>query len=236
MTTGNNSFPGSSSLPEHILGRLLGSTRPGLAIYDPAVLVRPEQLVAAIGNFVLQMWELPVEQLPNAMSATEAVIRAERLVAAGRVDSTRFDLPYQSISPQRLLDSAQRLLPDPPECPVAVHGNLRCTALELLDGSISSWPEPDEGGIGDPYRDLAGLSRDLARLIGAGAVGALFSSVALERPEPVRLEFWVMIGQLLEAGGAVLDPPAHAPLPHAPLPHTPPAHTPQSDSSPAPSP
>ncbi len=54
---------------------------------------------------------------------------------------------------------------------------------------------PDRRGLSAD--DLSFLARDLAAAIGPAAVPALFDAYGAERPDPVRIEFWVTLRQLL---------------------------------------
>lgn len=121
----------------------------------------------------------------------------ERL-ASGLVSSASFDEPYRPHAPERLLSIASGLADRLDEAPtVPVHGALALADLRIAGGSVVGWSIPLIQRQGDAYVDLSFLARDLASAIGPAAVPALFDAYGLERPDPVRIEFWVTIRQLL---------------------------------------
>lgn len=120
------------------------------------------------------------------------------------VDSSGFDEPYRAQPADRLLSIATDLLARLDERPVdeptpvlSLPGGppLSLGAILLADGAVVS--PTDAVAVGDPYADLSFLARELATAIGPAAVPALFDAAGIERPDPVRIEFWITLRQLL---------------------------------------
>jgi len=127
------------------------------------------------------------------------VARARRRVAAGSVDRARFDPPYQRYDPAALLDLVERGRPaDPaPEDLTVIHGGARLDRVWFDDGQVSGWSSLDDGGVGDPYRDLATMAVDLADRVTPEALGPFMDAYGLDRPDVVRLDWHVLLDQLL---------------------------------------
>ncbi|MFN8053504.1 MAG: phosphotransferase [Acidimicrobiales bacterium] len=180
---------------------VLATPGPGTPADSPTALMRPDDLVAALARFLQRVHgSAPAgDAEPVTASATLATARAR--VADGAVDASSFDEPYRSQSSERLLTIASDLA-DLVEgrgeiAAVTVHGSLRLGDLLLDGGEVTGWAVPAVALVGDPYVDLAFLARDLAGAVGPAAVPALFDAYGLDRPDPLRIEFWVTVGQLL---------------------------------------
>lgn len=171
----------------------------GVPADSPAARVRPDDLVVALARFLRDLHRSEPAPAAGSATPTDYVARARREVEAGLVDRERFDPPYRPHEPARLVaiaaDLAGRLGDDEPGAPV--HGSLSLADLRLVDGAVVGWAVPEGPLVGDRYVDLSFLARDLATTIGPAAVPALFDAYGLDRPDPVRIEFWVTIRQLL---------------------------------------
>lgn len=168
----------------------------GVPADDPAALVRPDDLVAALARYLhaLHQSEPPADAAVADLAAALATATAR--VGDGLVDPAGFDEPYRRWSPDRLLEVAReqaRLAARPPSVPI--HGTLRLSALRVDDGEIV--PPEEAPVLGDPYADLAYLASDLAAAISPAAVPALFEAYGDERPDPLRIDLWMTLRQLL---------------------------------------
>lgn len=177
----------------------LDAPRSGTPADSPTALMRPDDLVGAIGRFLRRLAASePVEGAP-LLDPSSALAEARARVDAGEVDPSRFDAPYRHLTALRLLDAATalaaRLAEAAPAPTVPVHGSLVVSRLQLDGGDVVGWP-PAEPAVGDAYVDLAAVAVDLAGLIGPAAVPAVVDAAGIAVPEPLRIEFWVTIRQL----------------------------------------
>ena len=167
---------------------------------DSAVaLTRPDDLVGAIGRFLTLVHAEPVPPGADDRSAPAELAAASLRVAGGEADAVGFDPPYAAQDPARLLEIATGLWE---RCGHGWGGEVRLigaglAGLEVEDGEVCGWPDASVALRGDPYSDLARLARDLSVAIGPAAVPALFDSCGIERPDPARIEFWILLLQLL---------------------------------------
>jgi aminoglycoside phosphotransferase len=162
------------------------------------VVFDPDRLVATVAT---ALRELHASDVPDGTASTnddllleEARIRVEH----GAVDVEAFDEPFQRHDVARLLEVARRVrpsLPDPD--PVLIHGAARLSSVRVLDDLTVAWVPSTRVGVGDPYRDLATMSIDLAARVSPQALGPFFDAYGLEQVDLARLDFHVMLDQLL---------------------------------------
>ena len=143
------------------------------------------------------MHTLPTEGCPGDTSIEALLAEATERVDAGVVDPARFDEPYRRHRPDDLLAIAHQTRPPDPVEPVVVHGAARLSSLLLVEGRPAAWLDLDRCGVGDPYRDLATLSIDLAAQVSPEILGPFLDLYGLEWPELVRMDFHVLVDQLL---------------------------------------
>lgn len=177
----------------------LGAPTTGVPAVAPEALMRPDDLVVALAGFLADVHALgtgTVEE--SADHRLDALARAAQRVESNVIDAAAFDAPYAGQSPERLVmiatDLHQRIAPS---TAVVVHGALDMNQLSLSEGRVCDWPALAELRFGDRYADLSFLARDLARVVGPQCVPALFDAYGLERPDPLAVEFWVTLRQVL---------------------------------------
>lgn len=182
----------------------LAHPRDGVPANSPAALVRPQALIEAVAAFVRELHASPLPEPAGpagveAWDVDSAFERAAADVAAGRIDPARFDEPYRSQTPRAMLEMAdgyRRILAArPPARSVRVHGDLRLETLLLDEGRVVGWPEVPTR-IGDPWADYASLARSCVAVLGPGSILALFEQLDPADTDPIRLEYWVCIGQI----------------------------------------
>jgi aminoglycoside phosphotransferase len=123
----------------------------------------------------------------------EARLRIEH----GAVVAQGLDEAYQRHTPERLFEVASRMRPTPPDPePTLVHGHADLTALRVLEGELA-WADSARLGAGDPYRDLATFAIDLAGRVSPQALGPFFDAYGADEVDLVRLDFHVLLDQLL---------------------------------------
>lgn len=139
----------------------------------------------------------PTEGCPTDTSIGALVAEARARVDDGRAAPERFDPPFRRYQPAELLDLALRSRPDEPSPAVVVHGSARLSSLALDGGAAAGWFDLGRCGVGDAYRDLATLAIDLADRVSPEILGPFLEAYGLERPELVRMDFHVLLDQLL---------------------------------------
>lgn len=147
-----------------------------------------------------RLHDLPVPECPFDASDEALLEEAARRVAAGAVAEDRLDAAYRRYRPAELLRLARAAVPRSPGPPlVVVHGDARLAHLDLDPVSgVGTWSELRRLGVGDPYRDLATLSVDLvAGGAGSEVLGQFFEAYGIEHPDVVRLDFHILLDQLL---------------------------------------
>jgi aminoglycoside 3'-phosphotransferase-2 len=141
---------------------------------------------------------LPAESCPFDTSNEALLAEAGRRVEADAVDAAAFDAAYRRYRPDELLVLAEASRPAPG--PVAVvHGRAHLALLEVdpVTGS-ARWSGLEHLGVGDPYRDLATLTLDLVAGGAASEIlGTFFAAYGIEHPDVLRLDFHVLVDQLL---------------------------------------
>jgi aminoglycoside phosphotransferase len=129
------------------------------------------------------------------------VAEAWRRVADGRVDPARFDPAYRRYTPADLLALVERGHPGDLDAAqrTVVHGTARLDHLWFVGEaeSVSGWSALQRAGVGDPYRDLATMAVDLAATVAPEALGPFVDAYGLEHADVVRLDWHVVLDQLL---------------------------------------
>ncbi len=220
---GSSSF-GSSSVAIDALGSG-GSTRrgarweadeetlwfdapPGCPADWAEIRVQPGAVVEALGHALARLHALPAAgaSAPSDLTVldpAELVGQAAERVRRGLVDPTNFEQARSSLAPGRLLDQADALLPllskraeRTPVRLVPTHGAARPGAFWLDQGQLRALLGVSGLALSDPYRDLAAASRWLVSNVSGEALPAFFSAYGLPDPDPIRLEFHVLLDEL----------------------------------------
>jgi aminoglycoside phosphotransferase len=163
------------------------------ALSDPHARSRPELVVPALGRWLAGVHASPTKGL-SVVSTAELVDRAVTRLEAGEVDLSDVDRAYQRIRPATLRAQLEAGVPPEADPPVAISGSARFDSLTIDDGVVSATCPVTLAG--DPYLDLASLARDLARLIGPEALWPFFDAYGLDRPDPLRLDFFMLLNAL----------------------------------------
>jgi len=157
----------------------------------------PFGLIEMIAEALRSLHHTPIEGCPTDTGVGALVAEADARVHDGRVDPARFDAPFRRYPPADLLGLALRSRPDEPADAVLVHGSARLSSLAVVDGGAAGWFDLERCGVGDPYRDLATFAIDLADRVSPEILGPFLEAYGIERPELVRMDFHVLLDQLL---------------------------------------
>jgi aminoglycoside phosphotransferase len=162
------------------------------------VVFDPERLVAELADQLGRLHAVPLAGCPTETSVDLLLDEARLRVEHGAVDPALFDEPYQRHSVDRLLEVASRMRPPQPDpTPVLVHGRATISSLRVLDDLSIGWQPSNRMGAGDPYRDLATISIDLAAKVSPQALGPFFDLYGSDEVDLARLDFHVLLDQLL---------------------------------------
>jgi aminoglycoside phosphotransferase len=174
---------------------------------DLARLVDVSTLVLAVADALAALHALdppPAVRAEAPAAGIEALVElAGRRVAAGLVDPERFDAPYRRYTPDQLVDLVRRSQPDEPDHPVVTLGSAHLRHLRVsVEGNVAGWAIEAAGGVvpagvGDRYRDLAVVAIELAGVVSPETLGPVFDRYGLAAPELARLDFHVLVDQLL---------------------------------------
>ncbi len=88
-----------------------------------------------------------------------------------------------------------------PSDPVVARGHPRrrpgSDVVRVDAGRIVGWDAVDRCGRGDAYRDLATMATSLVDVVGPEALGPFLDAYGIDRPDVLRLDWHVMIDQIL---------------------------------------
>jgi aminoglycoside phosphotransferase len=173
----------------------------GHALFE--VITDAEKLVTLVADALRALHETPLDGCPLATTPDELLEEARLRVEHGTVDLTRADAAYRRHRPERLLEVAQRTRPPRPDPgAVLVHGEATLSSLRLIGADVGDemsvgWVDNPRFGAGDRYRDLATISIDLAGRVSPQALGPFFDVYGIEHVDLARLDFHVLLDQLL---------------------------------------
>lgn len=155
------------------------------------------ELLTLLGAGLRELHSVPVEGCPFDAGNEALLDRAEHAVAADAVDGSRFDRAYQRSTPAELLDIVTSSRPTDPDVSVLVHGAACLEVVRVDGGRVIGWSSLARSGRGDAYRDLATMATDLVAVIGPEALGPFIDAYGLEHPDVLRLDWHVMVDQLV---------------------------------------
>jgi len=153
-------------------------------------------VLGELGRCLRRMHETDPSNCPWVRDLPEIVAEATNRVAAGQVAVDRFDPPYRRYTPAELLDVVVGSIPSPSSSPVVVHGSARLSALRIEADELR-WVDVSACGLGDAYRDLATMAVDVASAISPEALGPFLDAYGIDHPDLVRLDWHVLVDQLL---------------------------------------
>ena len=183
-----------------LAGRVPWSDRAGSGVRldHPSARLQPEAIVRAMASVSRVMHGLDVSSCSFSASVDDLLERATRRVDAGLTPRGSFAPPYQRYEPVDLLAMCVAVRPDDLEVAsdlVVTHGSLIPANLSVDDGEVTAVTGGAGLGVGDRYRDLAVTAAALAEVVGPGAVGPFFAEYGIERPDPLKIDFFVLLSQ-----------------------------------------
>jgi kanamycin kinase/aminoglycoside 3'-phosphotransferase-2 len=159
-----------------------------------------EALIRALAVGLRRVHDLPLDGCPFPSSADHHLAIARERVATGRVDPTHLDAPFRRYTPERLLElveASRGSAEADPDDLVVVHGDFCLPNVLLDEGAVSGYLDLGRAGVGDRYLDLADVAGSLARNLSPEALGPFFDAYGLDLPDLLRIDFYVLLGELL---------------------------------------
>jgi aminoglycoside phosphotransferase len=117
--------------------------------------------------------------------------RARRRVAAGLVDSRRFDEAYRRYDADRLLRLWEQSSPGDEDL-VVTHGDYTLEHVLVDGGAVRGYVDWDRCGVADRYVDLALAARSLAAAVGPELVVTFFEHYGIDHPSLAKIDFYVL--------------------------------------------
>ncbi len=155
------------------------------------------ELLDLLGAGLRTLHATPTDRCPFDAGNAGLLDRAEAAVAAGAVDVDRFDRAYRRSTAADLLRIVATSRPPDPDPPTVIHGAAGLDVIRVDGGRIVGWDAVEHAGLGDPYRDLATMAVHLVDLVGPEALGPFLDAYGIEHADVLRLDWHVMIDQLL---------------------------------------
>jgi aminoglycoside phosphotransferase len=155
------------------------------------------ELLELLGSGLAAFHAVDGSTCPFECGNADLLDRASAAVASGTVDPDRFDRAYTRSTPADLLRIVADSGPADPVAPVVVHGEARLDVVRVDAGRIVGGDAVERSGLGDPYRDLATMATSLVDVVGPEALGPFLDAYGIEHADVLRLDWHVMIDQLL---------------------------------------
>lgn len=182
-------------------GWLVTDEVPGVAAHDPALrMTSVGPLVESLARGLRAFHDaVPASACPFDSRLDGLVERAVARVAAGAVDTSTMGPTARRLTAAELLDSVLAMRPDEPvDDLVVAHGDPCLPNLLVDPGTTALISVVDMGrvGVSDRYRDLAIVARSLVANLGPEVGYRFFDAYGLSHPDPVKLEFYVLLDDL----------------------------------------
>lgn len=150
-----------------------------------------------------------VDTLPT-VSTKSLLEEALARLSSDEVDIATLDRAYRSVPPDTL---ARQLAASCPPEPTAAVPLAEADPLDQVrfDGTTATSERPAVRA-GDRYLDLGPMAGRLARLVGPEALPVFFDAYGVSAPDSRRLDFFLLLGEVLGSAGAVASAPTDAVL------------------------
>jgi aminoglycoside phosphotransferase len=186
----------SSELSSLIAASGLDATGAGAPGSDPAYRFEAERTIEAMASTLARLHGTPV---PEQLRRNPAVVVAPAaLVAAADAGTGQPGVAYRHLSRDRLVEILRSGTPaDPaPEQLVLCHGRPTFGRLRFDGPTPLGFDDWSAAGLADPHLDLAAAARDLVARFGPAPIHAFFEHYASHRPDPVRLDWYLLAAEL----------------------------------------
>lgn len=170
---------------------LLLSEIPGLVSCDRAFSTNIPSVVRLLAQGLHMLHSVDITGCPFEATIQTQLELARQSIAHQLIDHTTFPVEFEGMTPQEVYELALELRPRQEEV-VLTHGDY-CLPNILLDQQLShitGFIDWGQGGLADPYQDLALAARSLARNFGEQWVPLLFDAYGLPDPDQDKLRFY----------------------------------------------
>lgn len=170
----------------------------GTAATEPEYRLDAERTIGAFASTLARLHRVEVQ--PSTLRRRrELVTTPEDLVARAAAAQHEVGEAYRHISRDRLVsilrEGAGSIAPDP-DTLVVSHGAPTFDRLRFVDHEPIGFSDWSHAGLADPYLDLAVAARDVAARFGPAPIHAFFDQYGLDRPDPVRLDWYLLAVEL----------------------------------------
>lgn len=173
---------------------------------DPRLMRSPEVAVENFGRALASLHgasrRIDLDACPFDASLESRIDRARSRVAAGLVDTSSLEDPFNRYRADELLERVEAMAAATreatPEDRVLVHGDL-CVSNIVFDPAYSSTVGAVDwawAGVGDRHQDLAITARSLARNLSGEVLPDFFAAYGLSEPDLLRIETYVLLEEL----------------------------------------
>lgn len=170
----------------------------GVDLGAPEMRVDIERTVRELAAGLARLHAVAVEGCPFVEDRHLLAARCRARVDSGAVSAADLSPAYARVGTERLAravtDAAAELV-EPAEDRVFCHGRPTLAHAIARQGRMVGFTGWGAASVSDRYRDLAVAAADVATLSPV-LVPLLFEAYGLERPDPQRLDFYVMVAQL----------------------------------------
>lgn|GEM_PF-1162535 len=171
--------------------RTIGSLAKSLAaIHQCSIEQQTQQLEPVLGLVPQQ----------HCYLTPELLVKRAHLLGADTVSGpNELSAAYRHVSRDRLLQILHQgaaALVLPVKELVLIQGNPRLSNLRFLGQELLGFEDWSQAALGDPYFDLALASTDLLGNFGPQPIQSFFGIYGLERPDPLRLDWYLLAVEL----------------------------------------
>lgn len=157
-------------------------------------------LLDGLARALRRLHDLAPDAALPIVTNDDLVARARRRVAGDEIDPATFDRSRRRLAPAAVLEQVERLAPlvagRRSVADTVVHGACRLEVVWLRGDRPAGFLDAAGLSVGDPYRDLAAITRSLAGRYGPEGLPRFLAAYGLPDPDPVRLEFHALLDEL----------------------------------------
>jgi len=186
----------SSGLSSLIAASGLDASGAGAPGSDPEYRFEAERTIEAMATTLARLHATAVPD--HLRFDPEMVVAPVSLVDAAEHGTGEPGHAYRHLSRDRLVEILRSGTPPqpPPEQLVLCHGRPTFEHLRFQGPTPLGFDDWSLAGLADPHLDLAAAARDLVARFGPAPIHAFFEHYAAHRPDPVRLDWYLLAAEL----------------------------------------
>lgn len=171
----------------------------GISSIEPEYRLDAERTISRLATTLARIHEVAID--PRTLRADPAVvIGPEDLIHRAEAATGQVGPAYRHMTRERLLEvlrDGAAAIPTPPADLVLVQGSPTLANLRFDGPDAIGFEDWSGAALGDRYLDLAIAARDVAGVFGPAPIQAFFGEYGLERPDPVRLDWYLLAAELV---------------------------------------